>query len=55
MKILFYIDGVSNSVDNDLQRSVMNKLALNISKEHTVEIVDTAILGKEKSHLKLYI
>ncbi len=52
-KILFYIDSVSNSVDNDLQRSVMDKLALNISKDHTVEIVDTAIYGKEKSHLKL--
>jgi hypothetical protein len=50
MKILFYIDGVSNSVDNDVQRDVMNKLAASVSNDKDIEIIDTSKIAKDKAH-----
>ena len=41
MKVLFYIDGVSNSVDNDVQRDVMSKLGQSLNEQAQIEIVDT--------------
>ena len=50
MKILFYIDGVSNSVDNDVQRDVMNKLAASVSNGKDIEIIDTSKIAKDRAH-----
>lgn len=50
MKILFYIDGVSNSVDNDVQRDVMTKLGQSMAEEFKIEIVDTSKMDKSKAY-----
>jgi hypothetical protein len=50
MKVLFYIDGVSNSVDNDVQRDVMMKLGNALTEDISLEIVDTATIEPSKAH-----
>lgn len=50
MKILFYIDGVSNSVDNDVQRDVMTKIGRSITEDIKIEFVDTSKMEKSKAY-----
>ena len=50
MKVLFYIDGVSNSVDNDVQRDVMSKLGQSLNEQAQIEIVDTSKMDKSKAY-----
>lgn len=50
MKVLFYIDGVSNSVDNNVQRDVMSKLGQSLNEQAQIEIVDTSKMDKSKAY-----